>query len=122
MKTITNIPRGKEMVQNTIEKIEKKIHKYNSFTDKNKIELLNLLAILKSEMTTFSAAQPEHAESIAGFIERSTHEVMRREKNPALIKHAVDGLSASVKGFEVSHPQLVENVNYIANALANMGI
>jgi hypothetical protein len=47
---------------------------------------------------------------------------MRREKNPDLLKIAVDGLSASVKGFEASHPELVENVNYIANALANMGI
>ncbi len=110
------------MVQNTIEKIEEKIRKNNSFTDKNKIELLDLLAILKSEMMKLSKEQTEHAESIAGFIERSTHEVMRRERNPTLLKIAVDGLSASVKGFEVSHPQLVENVNYIANALANMGI
>lgn len=110
------------MVQNTIEKIEKKIRKYNSFTDKNKLELLNLLATLKSEMTDFSQTQYEHAESITGFMELSTHEAMRQEKNPALLKFAVNGLSASVKGFEVSHPQLVENVNYIANALANMGI
>lgn len=110
------------MVQNTIEKIEKKIRKYNSFTDKNKLELLNLLATLKSEMTDFSQTQYEHAESITGFMKLSTHEAMKQEKNPALLKFAVNGLSASVKGFEVSHPQLVENVNYIANALANMGI
>lgn len=122
MKKNTNTPLGKEMVQNKIEKIEKKIHKYNSFTDKNKIELLNLLATLKPEITEFSKVQAEHAESIAGFIERSTHEVMRQEKNPALIKFAVNGLSASVKGFEASHPQLVENVNYIVNALAFMDI
>ncbi len=70
----------------------------------------------------FSKTQAEHAESIAGFIERSTHEAMRRQKNPTLLRMAIEGLSASVKGFEVSHPQLVENVNYIANALANMGI
>ena len=110
------------MVQNIIEKIEDKIRKNNSFTDKNKIELLDLLAILKSEMTKFPEEQTEHAESIAGFIERSTHEVMRREKNPTLLKIAIDGLSASVKDFEGSHPQLVENVNYIANTLVNMGI
>jgi DNA-binding transcriptional regulator YdaS (Cro superfamily) len=114
--------RNKEMVQNTIEKIEEKIRANSSLTEKNKTELLDLLAILKPEITEFSKAQTEHAESIAGFIERSTHEVMRREKNPDLMKIAVNGLSASVKGFETSHPQLVENVNYIANALANMGI
>jgi hypothetical protein len=110
------------MVQNTIEKIEEKIQINSSLSDKNKIELLKLLATLKTEITKFSEVQTEHAESITGFIERSTHEAMRREKNPTLLKIAVDGLSASVKGFEESHPQLVENVNYIANKLANMGI
>ena len=114
--------RDKEMVQNTIEKIKEKIRTNNSITPNGKTELLSLLARLESEMTIFSEALPEHAESIAGFMERSTHEAMRREKNPDLLKFAVGGLSASVKGFEVSHPQLVENVNYIANALANMGI
>lgn len=110
------------MVQNTIEKIEEKIRKNNSVADKNKIELLNLLKTLKLEMTKLSEEHTEHAESITRFVERSTHEVMRRERNPTLLKLAVDGLSASVKDFEVSHPQLVENVNYIANTLANMGI
>jgi hypothetical protein len=38
------------------------------------------------------------------------------------LKLAIDGLSTSVKGFEASHPQLVENVNTIASALANIGI
>ncbi|MCX6150340.1 MAG: DUF4404 family protein [Ignavibacteriales bacterium] len=110
------------MVQNTIEKIEEKIFNYDSFIDKDKIEILNLLASLKHEMTKFSDTHTEHAESITGFIELSTSEVMRREKNPAQLKSAVDSLSASVKGFEESHPQLVENVNYIASVLANMGI
>ncbi len=110
------------MVQNTIEKIENKIRKNNSFSDKNKIELLNLLATLKPEITEFSKARVKHAESIAKSIERSTREVMRRKKNPTILKSAVDSLSASVNGFEVSHPKLVENVNYIANTLANMGI
>ncbi|MHB8931815.1 MAG: DUF4404 family protein [Melioribacteraceae bacterium] len=110
------------MVQNTIEKIEEKIRTNNSLSTKNKTELLDLLATLKPEIAKFSEAQTEHAESIAGFMERSAHEATRRDKNPTLLKIAVEGLSSSVKGFEESHPQLVENVNYIANALANMGI
>ena len=110
------------MVQNTIEKIEDKIRTNSSLNEKNKAELLDLLAKLKPEIMKLANAKTEHAESITGFIERSTHEVMRREKNPDLLKIAVNGLSASVKGFEVSHPELVANVNYIANALANMGI
>jgi hypothetical protein len=110
------------MVQNTIEKIEDKIRTNSSLNEKNKEELLNLLAKLKPEIIQLANAKNEHAESITGFIERSAHEVMRQEKNPDLLKIAVNGLSTSVKGFEVSHPELVENVNYIANALANMGI
>jgi hypothetical protein len=35
---------------------------------------------------------------------------------------SVDGLSESVKEFEISHPKLVEKVNNIAAMLANMGI
>jgi hypothetical protein len=110
------------MVQNTMEKIEEKIRTNSSLTEDNKNELLDLLSRLKPEINVLSKTQTEHAESIAGFMERSTYEVLRREKNPTLIKIAVDGLLASVKDFELSHPQLVENVNYIASALANMGI
>lgn len=110
------------MIQKTIERIEDKIRTNNSLNEINKTELLDLLAKLKPEIIKLANAKTEHAESITGFIERSTHEVMRREKNPDLLKIAVNGLSASVKGFECSHPELVENVNYIANALANMGI
>jgi hypothetical protein len=110
------------MIENTIAKIERKIKRNSFFTDQNKIELLNLLATLKVEVSNFSEDQIEHAESMVGFIDQSTHEVMRREKNPELIKFAMGGLIESVKGFEVTHPQLVENVNYIANTLAKMGI
>ena len=110
------------MAQNTIEKIEEKIRTNKSLIQSDKTQLLNLLATLKPEMEKFSKDQAEHAESVAGFIECSTHEALRQQKNPTLLKIAVDGLSASVKGFEASHPQLVENVNYIASALANIGI
>ena len=110
------------MIQTTIEKIEEKIRKNSSLNPQNKTELLELLATLKPEITKLSEAQAENAESIAGFVERSAHEATRQEKNPTLLKIASDGLSASVKGFELSHPKLVETVNYIANALANIGL
>jgi hypothetical protein len=72
------------MTPNTIEKIEEKIRQNSSLTEENKTELLNLLATLKPEIMEFSKTQAEHAESIAGFIERSTHEALRRQKNPTL--------------------------------------
>jgi Domain of unknown function (DUF4404) len=110
------------MIQNTIENIEEMIRTNQSLDENKKTQLLNLLATLKPEMEKFSNVQAEHAKRIAGFIERSTHEALRQKKNPSLLNLAVVGLSASVKGFEVSHPQLVETVNYIASALANIGI
>jgi ABC-type transporter Mla subunit MlaD len=117
------LKKGKKiMMQNTLEKIEEMIRTNESLNENTKTELLNLLATLKPEMEKFSNDQAEHAESVAGFIERSTHEALRKQKNPKLLKLAIDGLSASVSGFESSHSQLVENVNYIASALANTGI
>jgi hypothetical protein len=114
--------RSNVTAQNTLEKIEEKIRQNSLLIKENKTELLSLLATLKPQITEFSKTQAEHAESIAGFIERSTHEAMRRQKNPTLLRMAIEGLSASVKGFEVSHPRLVEDANYIATVLANMGI
>ncbi len=110
------------MAGDTISKIEEMIRTNKSLDENNKTQLLGLVAKLKPEMEKLSSAQSEHAESVAGFMERSTHEALRQHKNPTLLKLAIDGLSASVKGFEASHPQLVEAVNYIASALANIGI
>jgi hypothetical protein len=110
------------MIGDTIKTIESRIQRGERLSAKDKAELLRLLALLKSEITELSKTQEEEAESIAGFIDRSTHEAARGTKNPELLKLSIDGLSASVKGFEASHPKLVENVNYICTVLANMGI
>jgi hypothetical protein len=110
------------MIDSTLEMIETKIHNGKHLSEKDKSELLRLIVSLKAEITELSKTRQEEAESIAGFVERSTHEAGRRTKNPELLKLSIDGLSASVKGFEASHPKLVESVNYICTALANMGI
>ncbi|MGA9406575.1 MAG: DUF4404 family protein [Bacteroidota bacterium] len=110
------------MIKNTMKKIKTKIQQDRSVTKESKTELLSLLSKLESEITKISKIDSEHAESITGFIERSTHEVTRREKNPELLKLSLAGLTESVKGFEASHPALVANVNNICTLLANMGI
>jgi hypothetical protein len=110
------------MVENTIEKIEELVRSNKSLNEGNRKQLLDLLGKLKPEIENLSRVQSENAESVAGFVDRSTHEALRQVKNPALLKIAIDGLSASVKGFEASHPKLVEYVNYIASELANFGI
>jgi Mg2+ and Co2+ transporter CorA len=89
------------MKKNTLEDIEEKIRTYNVLSEDKKSELLGLIAKLKKEIFKLSESKSEHAESILGFMERSTHEATRREKNPNLLKLSVDGLSESVKEFEI---------------------
>ena len=110
------------MIQNTIEKIENKVKKIDSLKDESKTQLLNLLSTLKSEIAELSKSKGEQAESIIGFAEISTHEATRQDKNPQLLELSIDGLSTSVKGFEVSHPSLVGTVNSICVMLSNLGI
>ncbi len=110
------------MVEDTIRKIEDKIRTAPSITEANKAELLNMLAGLESEIARLARSKSEHAESVAGFVERSTHEATRQEKNPELLQLSLEALVASVREFEVSHPRLVADINAICVTLAKMGI
>lgn len=109
------------MIQDTLSKIEARIGQ-SGVKDDSKAELLTLLGTLKSEVAELSKTHGEEAQSIAGFTQVSTHEATREEPNPELVKHSLDGLSASVSGFEKSHPQLVAIVNRICTTLSNLGI
>lgn len=110
------------MINKTLEKIEKSIKKESNLSEKDKIELMNLLASLKVEINELSKIHSEEAESIVGFIERSTQEASRKKKNQKLLSLSIEGISESVKEFEQSHPRLVETVNYISSALSNIGL
>ena len=111
-----------KLINKTLTKIERTIKQEANLSDKDKTELLKLLASLKVEITELSKIHSEEAESIVGFIERSTHEASRKNKNQKLISLSVEGISESVKEFEESHPRLVETVNYISAALSNIGL
>ena len=110
------------MIQGTIDEIEKKIQKADSLDSSSRKELLSLVSALKTEVTGLSATHREQAESIAGFTALSAHEATREAKDPRLLTLALDGLSSSVKGFEVTHPRLVQAANSICDTLSNMGI
>ncbi|MBI2949532.1 MAG: DUF4404 family protein [Verrucomicrobia bacterium] len=110
------------MIRHTISEIEGRLRKAESIKEEHKAELLDLLSTLKSEIEQLSRTHSEQAQSIAGFTNVSTHEATRDEKNPQLVKLALDGLSASVAEFENSHPKLVEIVNRICLTLSNLGI
>ena len=110
------------MIGDTISKIEAKLRNAGLMNDESRRELLNLLNTLKAEITELSKTDAQQAERIAGFAETSTREAIREEKNPDELKQLLDNLSASVEGFETSHPKLVQVVNRICTTLSNLGI
>jgi hypothetical protein len=109
------------MITKTLTRIKKTIQDNPSLSKKDKTLIMNLLDTLKVEVNELSKSHSEEAESLMGFIERSTHESSRKKKNPNLIKLSIAGISESVKEFEASHPKLAETVNFLSSALANSG-
>jgi hypothetical protein len=110
------------MIQRTIAEIEARIQSADSVDSRSRTELLALVAALRSEIGELSRTHEEEAEHIAGAAKISTEEAIRQENDPEVVKSAVDDLSASVAGFETSHPRLVEAVNRICVTLSNIGI
>ena len=110
------------MIEDTIGKIEARIQGAEAVKEDRRQELLQLLGTLKSEVAELSKTHEEQAQSIAGFTELSTHEATGAEQNPELLKLSLEGLGSSVRGFEESHPRLVQIVNTISSTLSNLGI
>jgi hypothetical protein len=110
------------MIEDTIGKIEARIEGTDAVKEDRRQELLQLLGTLKAEVADLSKTHGDQAQSIAGFTQVSTHEATRAEPNPELLKLSLDALGSSVRGFEESHPRLVQIVNSISNTLANLGI
>ena len=110
------------MIRDTITKIESRLQQSSAVSPENRQELLDLLAQLKTEIDTLAQSNARQAQTIAGHTESSTHEAISSEKNPEVLQRSLNDLSASVEGFESSHPQLVEVVNRIATTLSNLGI
>jgi|SRR5688572_17715802 len=109
------------MIRDTISKIEARLKDSSACSDEVRAELLQLLGELKREI---SSVDEEQARSIAGHTEHLTVQAtaVESERNPELLKRSLQELSASVDGFEKSHPGLVQVVNRIATTLSNIGI
>ena len=110
------------MINDTLAKIEARLRSAESVPTERRQELLELVGTLRSEIDELSKTDEEHAQSIAGFTQVSTHEATRMAPNPDLVKASLEGLTGSVAGFEKSHPQLVQIVNTISTTLSNSGI
>ena len=110
------------MIQDRIEKIEEALRDAPKISPDTRQQLLALLADLKAEITPLTESHGDDAQSIASFADASVHEAVRSERKPVQASAAIEGLTASVQGFEASHPRLVEVVDRLAVTLSNMGI
>ncbi|SRR5258705_11932385 len=107
------------MIRDTLSKIEAKLQGASALTEESRAELLQLLGELKGEIGT---VDEEQARSIADQTEHVTTQATAESQNPELLKRSLEELSASVGGFEESHPGLVQVVNRICTTLSNIGI
>lgn len=110
------------MIEDIISKIEHRVQAISSLSDQKKQELSELLGTLKDEVVTLAETEADQAESITRFTELSAHEATREVESSRLKTLSLEGLSASVDGFEVSHPRLVHIVNSVCTTLSNLGV
>ena len=110
------------MINDTLSKIESAIAKVQAGKSSDKAELVALLNKLKSELAALPASKLDDARSVGYFTEAAAHEVTRENSSVQLKNLSISGISYAVKGFEVSHPELVSVVNEICMILARMGI
>ncbi|MDA8130823.1 MAG: DUF4404 family protein [Elusimicrobia bacterium] len=110
------------MIKNTLAKIESAIAKIQAGKSEEKDELVALLGKLKTELAELPESRLDEVKSIGYFTEAAAHEVTRENASMQLRNLSISGISYAVKGFEVSHPQLVSVVNEICMILARMGI
>jgi hypothetical protein len=109
------------MIKETLSHIEESIRRIKAEKSKKK-ELLVLFATLRSEVDVLTRTHKDEAKSIAGFAGVAAHEAARGESSGRLLEISLEGLSSSAKGFELSHPKLVEAVTELCLLLSRMGI
>lgn len=110
------------MIEDTVAKLEQRIAALSAVPSEKRAELVGLFQRLKTELATLPESRADVAESITRFAELSAHEATRPDASTALRTLSREGLSASVEGFEASHPRLVQAANSLCVSLSNLGI
>ena len=110
------------MIKDTISKIESAISKIQAGDAREKEALVALLNKLKNELSEVPESRMGDARSVGYFTEAAAHEVTREGSSVQLRNLSISGISYAVKGFEVTHPQIVAVANEICMILARMGI
>ncbi len=110
------------MINETISRIQHTLENSPNLQADTRQELLAQLATLKGEIDLLDESHTDKARSITGFVEVSAHEATRPERDEHLMSLSLDGLSATVRDFEATHPRLSDAVNTIRQLLANIGV
>jgi hypothetical protein len=110
------------MLSQRLAQLESTLRDSTSIPEGTRQELLTLVAGLKAEVAPLASTHGETAHEIAGNAEAAVRATVGREAEPEQAAHAVEGLAASVREFEATHPRLVEIVDRLALTLSNMGI
>lgn len=110
------------MIQERIDRIETTLRSADYLPETTREELLSLVTSLKAEVAALVNTHEDNAHSIAQHADASILQATKIDKDPETTGAAIEGLTASVEGFEASHPQLVSTVNRIAITLSQMGI
>jgi hypothetical protein len=108
------------MIAERLAKLECVLRDNPNLSDSARQELLGLVSALRAEMA--SLADTHSAHQIAGSAEAAVNASIQREQQRERANQAVEGLAASVREFEASHPKLVEIVDQLTVTLSNMGI
>jgi len=111
-----------DMIPERIAQIEATLRNSPSIPDATRQELLELVAGLKTEVAPLVSTHGDSVDQIAGSADAAVQAAVRREEQPEEAAQAVEGLAASVRDFEISHPKLVQIVDRLAVTLSNMGI
>jgi hypothetical protein len=110
------------MISERLAKLESMLRENPNLSEASRLELLDLVAGLRAEVAPLADTHAESANQIAGSAEAAVHASIKRDAQPEQATAAVDGLAASVREFEASHPRLVEIVDQLTVTLSNMGI
>jgi len=110
------------MIEGSFQKLKAQLSESTELSSEHRTELSKLVENLEQEMKELSQTRPDDSSSISGYAQLSTLEAMRGSKRPELLKHSLDGLSASVAGLESEHPKITALVERMCSLLSNMGI
>jgi Domain of unknown function (DUF4404) len=110
------------MISERLARLEATLRNNTTIPEVARQELLALVVELKTEVAPLASTHGEIAQEIAGSAEAAVHATVQEEPHPERASEAVQGLAASVRQFEVSHPRLVEIVDQLALMLSNLGI